>query len=37
MVIKSIRMVWARHVASIREMYVNKILTGKPEGKRALG
>ena len=37
-VIKSIRMRWAGHVARMEEARdVQKVLVGKPEGKRPLG
>jgi len=37
-VVKSRRMRWAGHVARMREgRGVNRILVGKPEGKRPLG
>jgi hypothetical protein len=37
-VIKSRRMIWAGHVASMEEVRgVYKVLVGKPEGKRPLG
>jgi hypothetical protein len=38
--IKSRRMRWTRHVAQMREkrnIYIYRILVGKPEGKRPLG
>jgi len=37
-VVKSRRMIWAGHVARMREdRGVHRVLVGKPEGKRPLG